>query len=315
MKAASIKIVIAGASAFSVPTVKKLNDLEYQIVAVLTQPDRAAGRGLKQTKNPVKLFAEKAELTVLDFESLDGENVFETIKKLSPDLLITIAYGGLIPQKILDIPRCESINIHPSLLPLWRGASPIQSAILNGDTKTGISLIRMTPELDAGPIFAVTKTSIDPEENTLTLSNRLANMSATLMTDKIEDIVNKNTFPNEQEHQKATYASKLTKQDAIINWTRSASEILKKIKAFNPWPVAHSILEQKNFRIWDAKLSKQINDISKPGSIIKTQSKEILVATGDRMLSLISVQLEGRKKMLAQDFFKGFACEGKTLGQ
>jgi len=315
MKAASIKIVIAGASAFSVPTIKKLNDLEYQIVAVLTQPDRAAGRGLKQTKNPVKLFAEKAELTVLDFESLDGENVFETIKKLSPDLLITIAYGGLIPQKILDIPRCESINIHPSLLPLWRGASPIQSAILNGDTKTGISLIRMIPELDAGPIFAVTETSIDPEENTLTLSNRLANMSAILMTDNIEDIVNKNTFPNEQEHQKATYASKLTKQDAIINWTRSASEILKKIKAFNPWPVAHSILEQKNFRIWDAKLSKQINDISKPGSIIKTQSKEILVATGDRMLSLISVQLEGRKKMLAQDFFKGFACEGKTLGQ
>jgi len=315
MKAASIKIVIAGASAFSVPTVKKLNDLEYQIVAVLTQPDRAAGRGLKQTKNPVKLFAEKAGLTVLDFESLDGENVFETIKNLSPDLLITIAYGGLIPQKILDIPRCESINVHPSLLPLWRGASPIQSAILNGDTKTGISLIRMTPELDAGPIFAVTETSIDPEENTLTLSNRLANMSATLMTDKIEDIVNKNTFPNEQEHQNATYASKLTKQDAIINWTRPASEILKKIKAFNPWPIAHSILEQKNFRIWDAKLSKQINDISKPGSIVKTQSNEILVATGDGMLSLISVQLEGRKKMHALDFFKGFAYEGKILGQ
>ena len=315
MKAASIKIVIAGASAFSVPTVKRLNDLDYQIAAVLTQPDRAAGRGLKQTKNPVKLFAEKAELTLLDFESLDGENVFETIKKLSPDLLITIAYGGLIPQKILDIPRCESINIHPSLLPLWRGASPIQSAILKGDTKTGISLIRMTPELDAGPIFAITETSIGPEENTLTLSNRLANMSAILMTDNIEDIVNKNTFPNEQEHQKATYASKLTKQDAIINWTRPASEILKKIKAFNPWPVARSILEQKNFRIWDAKLSKQINDISMPGSIIKTQSKEILVATGDGMLSLISVQLEGRKKMPALDFFKGFAYEGKTLGQ
>ena len=153
MKAAPIKIVIAGASAFSVPTVKRLNDLDYQIVAVLTQPDRAAGRGLKQTKNPVKLFAEKAGLTLLDFESLDGENVFETIKKLSPDLLITIAYGGLIPQKILDIPRCESINIHPSLLPLWRGASPIQSAILNGDTKTGISLIRMTPRARCWPYF------------------------------------------------------------------------------------------------------------------------------------------------------------------
>jgi methionyl-tRNA formyltransferase len=140
-------------------------------------------------------------------------------------------------------------------------------------------------------------------------------MSAILMADNIEDIVNKNIFPNEQEHQKATHASKLTKQDAIINWTRPASEILKKIKAFNPWPVAHSILEQKNFRIWDAKLSKQINDISKPGSIVKTQSNEILVATGDGMLSLISVQLEGRKKMHALDFFKGFAYEGKILGQ
>jgi methionyl-tRNA formyltransferase len=315
MKAAPIKIVIAGASAFSVPTVKRLNNLDYQIVAVMTQPDRAAGRGLKQTKNPVKLFAEKAGLRLLDFESLDGKNVFETIKKLSPDLLITIAYGGLIPQKILDIPRCESINVHPSLLPLWRGASPIQSAILNGDAKTGISLIRMTSELDAGPIFAVAETSIDPEENALTLSNRLANMSAMLITDNIADIINKNTFPNEQEHQKATYAPKLTKQDAIINWTRPAPEILKKIKAFNPWPIAHAMLEQKNFRIWDAKLSKQINDISKPGYIIKTQSNEILVTTGDGMISLISVQLEGRKKMPALDFCKGFACEGKTLGQ
>ena len=315
MKAAPIKIVIAGASAFSVPTVKRLNNLDYQIVAVMTQPDRAAGRGLKQTKNPVKLFAEKAGLRLLDFESLDGKNVFETIKKLSPDLLITIAYGGLIPQKILDIPRCESINVHPSLLPLWRGASPIQSAILNGDAKTGISLIRMTSELDAGPIFAVAETSIDPEENALTLSNRLANMSAMLITNNIADIINKNTFPNEQEHQKATYAPKLTKQDAIINWTRPAPEILKKIKAFNPWPIAHAMLEQKNFRIWDAKLSKQINDISKPGYIIKTQSNEILVTTGDGMISLISVQLEGRKKMPALDFCKGFACEGKTLGQ
>ena len=314
MKAGPIKIVIAGASAFSVPTVKRLNNLDYQIVAVMTQPDRAAGRGLKQTKNPVKLFAEKAGLRLLDFESLDGKNVFETIKKLSPDLLITIAYGGLIPQKILDIPRCESINVHPSLLPLWRGASPIQSAILNGDAKTGISLIRMTSELDAGPIFAVAETSIDPEENALTLSNRLANMSAMLITNNIADIINKNTFPNEQEHQKATYAPKLTKQDAIINWTRPAPEILKKIKAFNPWPIAHSMLEQKNFRIWDAKLSKQINDISKPGYIIKTQSNEILVTTGDGMISLISVQLEGRKKMPALDFCKGFAYEGKTLG-
>jgi methionyl-tRNA formyltransferase len=315
MESASIKIVIAGASAFSVPTVKRLNDLDYQIVAVVTQPDRAAGRGLKQTKNPVKLFAEKAGLMLLDFESLDGENVFETIKKLSPDLLITIAYGGLIPQKILDIPRCESINIHPSLLPLWRGASPIQSAILNGDAKTGISLIRMTPELDAGPVFAVTETPIDPEENALTLSNRLAKMSVMLITDKIEDIVKKNIFPNEQQHHKATYAPKLTKKDAIINWTRPASEILKKIKAFNPWPIAHTILEQKNFRIWDAKPSKQKNYTSRSGSIIKTTSNEILVTTGDGMLSLISVQLEGRKKMPALDFFKGFSYEGKTLGQ
>jgi methionyl-tRNA formyltransferase len=315
MKAAPIKIVIAGASAFSVPTIKRLNDLDYQIVAVMTQPDRAAGRGLKQTKNPVKQFAEKVGLTLLDFESLDRENVFATIKNLSPDLLITIAYGGLIPQKILDIPHCESINVHPSLLPLWRGASPIQSSILNGDTKTGISLIRMTSELDAGPVFAVAETFIDPEENALALSSRLANMSARLITDNIVEIVNKSLLPNEQKHQKATYAPKLTKQDAIINWTRPAPEILKKIKAFNPWPIAHSMLEQKNFRIWDAKLSKQTNDTSKPGSIIKTSSNEILVTTGDGMLSLISVQLEGRKKMPALDFCKGFAYEGKTLGQ
>ena len=315
MKPTPIKIIIAGASDFSVPTVKRLNDLDYQIVAVLTQPDRPAGRGLKQTKNPVKLLAEKMSLTVLDFKSLDGENVFETIKKLSPDLLITIAYGDLIPQKILDIPHCESINIHPSLLPLWRGASPIQSAILNGDTKTGISLIRMTSELDAGPIFAVTETPIDPAENTLTLSNRLANMSAILTTNNIEDIVNKNILPDEQQHQNATYAPKLTKKDAIINWSRPAPEILKKIKAFNPWPIAYTMLEQKNFRIWDAKPSKQINFTSRPGSIISNKLNEMLVTTGDEMLLLTTVQLEGRKKMPALDFLKGFAYEGKILGK
>jgi len=315
MKPTLIKIVIAGASDFSVPTVKRLNDLDYQIVAVLTQPDRAAGRGLKQTKNPVKLLAEKMSLTVLDFKSLDGENVFETIKKLSPDLLITIAYGGLIPQKILDIPRCESINIHPSLLPLWRGASPIQSAILNGDTKTGISLIRMTSELDAGPIFATTETPIAPEENAQRLSNRLARMSAILTTNNIEDIVNKNILPDEQQHQNATYAPKLTKKDAIINWSRPAPEILKKIKAFNPWPIAYTMLEQKNFRIWDAKPSKQINFTSRPGSIISNKLNEMLVTTGDEMLLLTTVQLEGRKKMPALDFLKGFAYEGKILGK
>jgi len=315
MKPTLIKIVIAGASDFSVPTVKRLNDLDYQIVAVLTQPDRAAGRGLKQTKNPVKLLAEKMSLTVLDFKSLDGENVFETIKKLSPDLLITIAYGGLIPQKILDIPRCESINIHPSLLPLWRGASPIQSAILNGDAKTGISLIRMTSELDAGPIFATTETPIAPEENAQRLSNRLARMSAILTTNNIEDIVNKNILPDEQQHQNATYAPKLTKKDAIINWSRPAPEILKKIKAFNPWPIAYTMLEQKNFRIWDAKPSKQINFTSRPGSIISNKLNEMLVTTGDEMLLLTTVQLEGRKKMPALDFLKGFAYEGKILGK
>jgi methionyl-tRNA formyltransferase len=315
MKPTPIKIIIAGASDFSVPTVKRLNDLDYQIVAVLTQPDRPAGRGLKQTKNPVKLLAEKMSLTVLDFKSLDGENVFETIKKLSPDLLITIAYGDLIPQKILDIPHCESINIHPSLLPLWRGASPIQSAILNGDTKTGISLIRMTSELDAGPIFATTETPIAPEENAQRLSNRLARMSAILTTNNIEDIVNKNILPDEQQHQNATYAPKITKKDAIINWSRPAPEILKKIKAFNPWPIAYTMLEQKNFRIWDAKPSKQINFTSRPGSIISNKLNEMLVTTGDEMLLLTTVQLEGRKKMPALDFLKGFAYEGKILGK
>ena len=241
-------------------------------------------------------------------------SIYKTIKKLSPDLLLTMAYGKHLPNKILKIPRFDAINIHPSLLPLWRGASPIQSAILNGDKKTGICLIRMVNELDAGPVFLSYETQIAPHETTKALSKRLSDLSATIITNNLDDIINKKISPTEQLHKNAVYAPKIKKTDALIAWSLPAVKLLRQIKAFNPWPVSYSLLQGKHFRIWDAELNNHNNLKYSPGKIVQGTDDSILVSTGEKMLSLTEVQLEGRKKTTAAEFFRGYDCQGITLG-
>jgi len=309
-----MNIIFAAASSISEQTLIALTKLDYNIVAVLTQPDKLTGRGLKKTKNPIKYLAETLGLPVLAYKSLSNPQAYKTIKKLTPDLLITMAYGGHIPSKILKIPRIDSINIHPSLLPLWRGASPIQSAILNGDKKTGICLIRMVNELDAGPIFLSHEIQITPHDTAAILSKRLSKLSATLIQNNLNDILNKKISPIEQMHKNAVYAPKIKKRDAAITWSISAVKLLRQIKAFNPWPVSYSLLKGKHFRVWNAELNNHDNLGYPPGKIIEIRDKDILVATGEKLLALTEVQLEGRKKTTAVEFARGFDCQGLTLG-
>ena len=309
-----MNIIFAAASSFAEQTLMALTQLDHKIVAVLTQPDRRSGRGLKKTKNPIKTMALNLGLLVLEHESLANSEAYKTIKKLTPDLLLTMAYGEHIPNKILKIPSCDSINIHPSLLPLWRGASPIQSAILNGDKKTGVCLTRMVSEFDAGPIFVSCETKIAAHETTGLLSNKLAELSAKLIKSSLDDILDKKISPTEQTHKNAIYAPKIKKTDAMIVWSLSANKLLRQIKAFNPWPVSYSFFKGKYFRIWDAELNNHNNSRHPPGKIIEIRDKDILVSTGEKMLALTQVQLEGKKKTTAADFARGYDCQGITLG-
>ena len=258
--------------------------------------------------------ANKLDFPVLEYESLNNPEAYKTIKKLAPDLLLTMAYGELVPNKILAIPGCDAINVHPSLLPLWRGASPIQSAILNGDKKTGVCLTRMVNELDAGPIFVSHETEIGAHETAGLLSKRLSELSAKLVTNNLNDILNKKISPKEQAHENAAYALKINKSDALITWSLSAFKLHRQIKAFNPWPVSYSYLKGKNFRIWDAEIINHDNLRHSPGTIIEIRDKDILVATGEKILALTQVQLEGRKQTTAVEFAKGYDCKGITLG-
>ena len=309
-----MNIIFAAASNFSEQTLVALTQLDHKIVAVLTQPDRRSGRGLKKTKNPIKAMAQNLGLLVLEYESLDNTGAYKMIKSLKPDLLLTMAYGEHIPNKILQIPNCDSINIHPSLLPRWRGASPIQSAILNGDKKTGICLTRMVSELDAGPVFVSRETKIAPHETSGLLSSKLAELSAKLIKNSLDDILDKKISPTEQAYENATYAPKIKKTDGTIIWSLSAIKLLRQIKAFNPWPVSHSLFKSKYFRIWDAELNHNDNSRYPPGKIIEIRDKDILVSTGEKILALTQVQLEGRKKTTAAEFARGYDCQGITLG-
>ena len=309
-----MKIIFAAASSFSEQTLTTLTTLDHEIVAVLTQPDRRSGRGLKKTKNAIKKMAQKLDLPVLEYESLTNPEAYKTIKKLAPDLLLTMAYGEYVPNKILNIPHCETINIHPSLLPQWRGASPIQSAILNGDKKTGVCLTRMVNEVDAGPIFISYETEIEAHETAGLLANRLGELSAKLIKNNLDNILNKQISPTEQTHENAVYAPKIKKTDALITWSLPALKLFRQIKAFNPWPVSYSWIKGKHFRIWDAELNNQDNFKHPPGKIIEIRDKDILVSTGKKALALSQVQLEGKKKINAAEFAKGFDCQGITLG-
>ena len=309
-----MNIIFAAASSFSEETLIALTQLDHKIVAVLTQPDRRSGRGLKKTKNPIKIMAQKLDLPVLEYESLANPEAYRVIKKLTPDLFLTMAYGEHIPNEILKIPNCDFINVHPSLLPRWRGASPIQSAILNGDKKTGICLTRMVNELDAGPIFVSTETKIAAHETAGLLSSKLAKLSAKLIENNLDDILDKQITPTKQVHEDAIYAPKIKKTDAMIIWSLSAVSLLRQIKAYNPWPVSYSLFQGKHFRVWDAELNKHDNSKHQPGKIVEIRDKDILVSTGQQMLALTQVQLEGRKKITAVEFARGYDCQGTTLG-
>ncbi len=311
-----LRIVFAGTPDFAALALEALINKGYNVVATYTQPDRPAGRGKKIHKSPVKQLAEQHNIPVyqpLNFKDLADQ---QTLQSLNADLMIVAAYGIILPKVILDTPTRGCINIHGSLLPRWRGAAPIQRAIQAGDTETGITIMQMDVGLDTGNMLWKKHTPIEKNDNGGLLHDRLAALGAEAMLETLEQLESSALTNEKQDEQYATYAHKLSKADAQIDWSESADTIALTIRAFNPWPVAFTIEADQRIRIFDADVITDITSSTTtrkteednsplPGTVISKSREGIIIACGDNAISIKTLQLPGAKAMSVADFVNG----------
>ena len=311
------RIIFAGSPDFAVPSLKRLMASRHDVVAVLTQPDRPSGRGRKLMPGPVKKCAMQHDLTVYQPAGLRDPDAQDRLAEFAPDLMVIVAYGLLLPPEVLSLPGAGCINVHASVLPRWRGASPIQAAILAGDRQTGVSLMQMAEGLDTGPVFAEEQTDIDAHETAGELHDRLAELGADLLIRCLDPILDDTLTPVPQRETDVTYAARISKADACIDWSRSAVDIDRLIRAYDPWPVAETLLDGERMRCWrSVAMDKEppSDKPCRPGLIEVVTGEGIDVRTGQGILRLIEVQMPGRRRMHARDFARGHDIAGKNLG-
>ncbi|MCP8632858.1 methionyl-tRNA formyltransferase [Pseudomonas mosselii] len=310
-----MRIVFAGTPEFAAEHLKALLDSPYEIVAVYTQPDRPAGRGQKLMPSAVKALAVAHDIPVYQPQTLRNADAQAELAALKPDLMVVVAYGLILPQAVLDIPRLGCINSHASLLPRWRGAAPIQRAVEAGDAESGVTVMRMEAGLDTGPMLLKVVTPISAEDTGGTLHDRLAEMGPPAVVQAIAGLADGSLQGEVQDDALATYAHKLNKDEARIDWSRPAVELERLIRAFNPWPVCHSTLDGESVKVLAANLS---TGQGAPGEILSASKDGLVVACGDGALSLTRLQLPGGKALAFSDLFNSrrekFAS-GKVLGQ
>jgi methionyl-tRNA formyltransferase len=297
----SLRVLFAGTPEFALPALQSLIESECEIIAVLTQPDRPAGRGKQLRASPVKRLALENGLEVLQPESLKDPAWREKLSRIRPDLAIVVAYGLMIPGWMLSLPRHGCWNIHASLLPRWRGAAPIQRAIEAGDGQTGVCIMQIEPALDTGPVYMCLTTPIDPDDTAGSLHDRLAALGAGALRSCLEMLA-ANTLPEPlaQDDEQAVYAAKLSKTEAQLDWNLPAEVLERRVRAFNPWPVAWCELNGERLRIWKAGVADSPVGC-KPGEV-HTEHRTLLVGTIDKALKIMELQRPGGQRMTAEQY-------------
>ncbi len=300
----SLRIIFFGSPEFAVPTLSALaDDDRFDVAVVVSQPDRTAGRGRRLVEPPVKTAAAERSLRVWQPQTLRSPEIVDKLKAANPDLFVVVAYGEIFRRDVLAIPTHGCLNVHPSLLPRYRGSSPIPAAILNGDKTTGVSIIEMVRKLDAGPIVAQREVELHGDETAETLSIELANLAARMMPDVAADWCNGRIDSRPQDDESATITRELTKDDGRIDWSRSAVEIEREVRAYSPWPTAWTTLDGKRLVVHSAKVWSE-HGRGEPG-MVGQAGRRVIVTCGASCLELREVQPEGKRMMLAEDWWRG----------
>ena len=306
------RILFMGTPAFALPSLQILHAQQYQIIGVVSQPDRPQGRGLKEVAPPVKLLAQKFGLPIFQPEKVKDQSFIKLFKKLNPEMVVVVAFGQILPKVIIDYPPLQCLNIHPSLLPKYRGAAPINWPIIRGETKTGVTIMLMDEGMDSGDILLQQETDIGAAETYGILNDRLAELGATLLIKTIEQVVAGTAQRQPQDASGVTFAPRLKKETGEINWYDNVFNIVNIIRGLSPTPAAYTFLEGQFLKIFAAEANQ--NKVSEtPGTIGTACAAGLPVAASDGYVILKDVQLAGKKRMLIPDFLRGHRLNPKTI--
>jgi methionyl-tRNA formyltransferase len=308
-----MRLVFLGTPAFAVPTLEAIVRAGHEVAAVLTQPDRPRGRGQNPAPSPVKQAALALELEVYQPERVRRPEAVDYLRGMDARAMVVVGYGQIIPQSVIDLAPLGIINVHASLLPKYRGAGPVQWAIVNGETRTGVTTMQIDAGLDTGAMLLKAETEISPEETAIELGGRLATLGADLLVETLARVEAGGVVPEKQDDSQATWAPLLKKEDGRIDWTQPALAIHNRVRGLQPWPGAQTTFRGAPLHIWKSRVAEGAA-ASEPGTVLRT--RPLTVATGEGALELLEVQLEGRKRMPAADFANGQRmAENEKLGE
>lgn len=300
------KIIFMGTPEFSVPILEALIASQYQVIAVVTQPDRLVGRKRMLTPPPVKIAALKHNIPIFQPEKISGSKEMEQLIKMDADLIVTAAYGQFLPSKLLNAPKYRAVNVHASLLPKYRGGAPVHYAIMNGEEETGVSIMYMERKMDAGDVLAQKSIPITADDDVQSMFNKLSTLGRDLLIDTLPKLFEGQLQPIPQDESLVTFSPNISREEERIDWNKPAQQISNKIRGMRPWPVAHAVLNGERCKIWQAQVLEDQTTSETPGKIISWDKESISVACGyDSVLKVLEIQPAGKKRMSVANFING----------